>query len=861
MKLKSAERNGLESVILDECYGNIGYWILIFFVTCGVATKALRAEGGGSEIDPSVTQFLTTYCTVCHDEETQKADRRFDSLGESFSDEEAVLVYREILDQLNLGQMPPDKKNVLHPKPDETRRVVEWITRLLKDVEDSDANHDTILRRLNRVEYRNSMSELQGVSTLNIDPTADFPPDDREHGFVNFGKAQVTSDSLMLHYLRAADAFLDLAIDFTPAPNRRQVLIGPEEFETKTKRARSQNRWRLLNGDRVEIGHGYPEQYINFPSKFAERGVESEGYYRIRVKAIGLNRLDHPYTEKDIRMSMDQKMQLALGIAKDREALLSSARDGRRIAAVFELADNRAKTYEAKVWMNEGSVPFFNWINGIGNPRRIIWNIGFKYHRDDEEIIYNMKEAERLHLEPEERKHKPVGRVISEVYQGPRIGIYSVEIDGPIVEDWPSPGHRRIFGDANTIEEVDCADVIRRFAERAFRRPVSHGEVQDYIDFVDARIEGGEPPLQAVKWGLKAILMSPRFLYFDEGAAGPLDDYQLATRLSYFLWRTLPDEELLAAAKNGDLQYPEKRSLQASRMLRDERANEFVVGFTEAWLRLDKLGGMPPDPDTFKSYYKDRLEEDMLAETHSYFEFFLNENLPVGHMLNSDFTFVNADLANHYGLSRVEGPELRKVPLPENSRRGGLLGHASILTLTANGVETSPVVRGIWVLENILGTPPSPPPSAVEPLEPDLRGATTIREQLRKHREVETCTDCHQKIDPLGFPLEYFDPVGNFRKGYSIGKNEPLQEIDGFGEMPSGEILLDERDLKAHLAKHDSQFARTIVSKLMSYAIGRPMTFRDEGAIQEILSENSEDDYRLRQLVLGVVSSGTFATK
>ena len=204
---------------------------------------------------------------------------------------------------------------------------------------------------------------------------------------------------------------------------------------------------------------------------------------------------------------------------------------------------------------------------------------------------------------------------------------------------------------------------------------------------------------------------------------------------------------------------------------------------------------------------------------------------------------------------------MRKVQLPENSRRGGLLGHASILTLTANGVETSPVVRGIWVLENILGTPPSPPPPDVEPLEPDLRGATTIREQLRKHREVETCRDCHQKIDPLGFPLEFFDPVGAFRKGYFVARDKPRLVIDGHGELASGEVAQDERDFKQLLVKRKKQFARTLVNKLMTYAVGRPMTFRDEDAIQELLSKTSEHDYRLRQILLEVVSSDTFAKK
>ncbi len=296
---------------------------------------------------------------------------------------------------------------------------------------------------------------------------------------------------------------------------------------------------------------------------------------------------------------------------------------------------------------------------------------------------------------------------------------------------------------------------------------------------------------------------------------------------------------------------------QIDRMLRDAKANAFVEHFTDTWLRINTLGSMPPDPKAFGSYYRDRLEELFKTETRLFFSDLLQANGSIVNLLDSDYTFVNDSLANHYGLVGVKGEQFRRVALKPDDRRGGLLGQGSVLTLTANGIETSPVVRGIWVLENILGTPPPSPPPDVEPLEPDTRGTTTIREQLNKHRNVAACADCHRKIDPAGFALEFFDPIGGLRTRYpGRGKNRPI--VDGSSQLPTGESFNDERGLKKLLVARKDRFAEALTEKLLTYATGRSMTFRDQADIKHVAAQRGENGYGLRDMVLGIALSETF---
>jgi hypothetical protein len=367
------------------------------------------------------------------------------------------------------------------------------------------------------------------------------------------------------------------------------------------------------------------------------------------------------------------------------------------------------------------------------------------------------------------------------------------------------------------------------------------------------------------------VLCAPEFLYREERSS-KLDGHEIASRLSYFLWSSLPDEKLMASAAAGDLATPEARRKEAERMLADGRSYTFVREFLDGWLAMRKLGSMKPQGGGFNIYFDDNLEPAMRTESRLFFKHLLQTNGPIADFLDSDYTFVNRALAKHYGIDwkaaepslgkPVEGlsrddlqPDgagdspsqgFAKVKLTDK-RRGGLLGQASVLTLTANGVDTSPVIRGTWLLENILGAPPSPPPPNVPVIEPDIRGATTLRQRLEKHRENAACAGCHRQIDPPGFALESFDAIGRWRGHYMVN-SKPLP-VDPSGEF-NGHEFKDIIGFKQALLQRQPQFARCLVEKLLIHALGRELTAADRPAIRRIVEQAAADGYRLRDLVL-----------
>ncbi|MEK6234728.1 MAG: DUF1592 domain-containing protein, partial [Planctomycetales bacterium] len=393
-------------------------------------------------------------------------------------------------------------------------------------------------------------------------------------------------------------------------------------------------------------------------------------------------------------------------------------------------------------------------------------------------------------------------------------------------------------------------NVVRAFARRAFRRPVSDARLAPYFRLAEESPEG-------IRTAIEAILCSPRFLYLHE-PAGRLDGWAIASRLSYFLWNAPPDDALLRDAADNRLDDREVLVAHVDRMLADPRSAEFVQSFTWSWLHLHNTVEMAPDPMKFYEYHRNRVGDAMVSETQAFFRRLLDDNLPLSNFIDSDFVVINADLARHYGIPGQVNTTARfqKVALEGTRRRGGLLGQASVLTASANGVDTSPVTRGIWILDNLLGTPPSPPPDDVEIPEPDARGELTIRQLQAKHRTIPSCNDCHKKIDPLGFSLENFDAVGAWRTEYESGL-----PVDASGRMPSGKEFRDVAGLKQIMLGDLDPFSRNLTSKLMTYASGRTMGVADRPEIDRVVNEMKKPKRGLRDLVKFVVASDVFLSK
>ncbi|MEZ5362253.1 MAG: DUF1592 domain-containing protein [Bryobacterales bacterium] len=828
-----------------------------------LASATLAAE-------PDVQPFLDAYCVACHGAKTQMADRRFDDLSADLSDDAAREQWRDIVGRLNLGSMPP--KGAPQPSDDERQAIVDWATPRLSAsaAEAKSTGGKTVLRRLNRYEYDRTVRDLLSLQDLLADPTDVFPPDAVEQGFDNIGATLKTSDFLLTGYLSAAATYLDHAIAPAERPEmRRYVFQAPfcptgNRHDGQDEPGRFQN---IRKNTTDEGGFLWIEQFA--------QGVPQDGYYTLRIRAQGVNQ-HYPYDERlvGVRKSEPLRMAVVAGSAHYGELGLRTSSD--REIASFDLTAE-PEWYEARVWLDAGYQPRITFPNGPNGVKPLRRALVTEYSDTFLSFIrgYVVPEGpinkETLDESFTRRVSKEgasktelttagTSRMFNrrdgwatffEEYQGPRVRVYAIELEGPNFDQWPPAPHVALFGEHTpTVDNAEA--ILTRFATRAFRRPVETAEVAPLVALVRERRKKGDSESDALAVGLRAVLASPGFLYLNEGE-GKLDDYALASRLSYFLWSSMPDEQLLEAARQGELRDPQKLRAQALRLLADPRAGALSEQFVSRWLELYKIGSMPPSAKDFDAYYVDGLESAMKTEARRFFRHALENNLPIEQFLDSDFTFVNGGLARLYGIPGVRGSEFRKVSLPDK-RRGGLLGMAAVLTASANGIDTSPVVRGVWVLENILGTPPNPPPPDVEPIEPDIRGATTIRDQLVKHRAIPTCNACHQSIDPPGFALENFDPIGGWRDRYPR-PNRPGPPIDSSGQLLSGEAFASITDFKQVLLEsHRDEFARCLTSKLLLYASGRTLEPSDEPEIARI----AEQPIGLRDLILAVVSSDSF---
>tara|TARA_R110002096_G_scaffold4501_49_gene21378 strand:+ start:3771 stop:6092 length:2322 start_codon:yes stop_codon:yes gene_type:complete len=454
------------------------------------------------------------------------------------------------------------------------------------------------------------------------------------------------------------------------------------------------------------------------------------------------------------------------------------------------------------------------------------------------------------------------------------VGIGPFAWTGPLYESWPPPSHQNLLGDCDletgTLEDAET--VFRKFLPRAFRRPVTEAEIARPVALVKKAIDAGRPFSESLRVGLESILCSPNLLFLRETSheQDRISDYELASRLSYFLWNSTPDQVLLDHAANGELSNPTHLSQEVERMLNHPKSDRFVENFTGQWLKLREINATTPDGKLYKEF-DEVLQVSMIAESQAFFDHLLTENLPLTNFLDSDFAMLNRRLANHYGIDGVEGFAMQPVALPPGHVRGGVLTQGAVLKVTANGTNTSPVMRGVWVLENVLGKHIPPPPPNIEGIEPDIREATTIREKLDLHRNSESCASCHQYIDPPGFALESFDPIGSYRENYLQFKVNPkfadkgwgsvvkAKPVDASGQFATGEAFATFQEFRALLLEDSETFAACLTDRLATYALGREMGFSDREALHSIVSKTRAEGNGFRTLIHNLISSPLFS--
>ncbi|MFO0906429.1 MAG: DUF1592 domain-containing protein [Pirellulales bacterium] len=760
----------------------------------------------------SLRPFLQTHCLACHQGDDAKAGLRLDQLRSQLDDPAVFATWRKVVQRLEAGEMPPPGE--APPPAAETAQFIDALYGPLQAAARKRRGAGrTMLRRLNRTEYENTVRELFQVD---VSVKEMLPEDATSHGFDNIGAALQVSAVLVERYLEAADALLQAAV------------AQPPTFEAKR--------------ERFDLYDSLPKWFV------AGVWKQEDGVILFRNSGDSAS---------------DLRQYRAPGPGRYRFRISASAHNAKAPLPMAVLLGNFVVS---------------------GNPTR---HVGYFDAPPGEPQVIEFEE--RLLAKNDTLKVTPVALPFVYLrhetmpdYPGPGLKIHHIEVEGPFYDAWPSESYRRVFGDSDPKSGKldDARRVLEQLLPRAFRRPTTPEQVQPFVKLVAQSLEAGHSYDVSLRTGIKAVLASPRFLYFDE-PLGPLDDYALASRLSYFLWSGPPDEELLQLAARGELHLEETLRGQVERMLKHRNAAEFTENFTGQWLSLRDIQATTPDKTLYPEF-DELLQWSAVRETQMFFDELLRNDLSVLNVIDSDFTFLNARLADHYGIPGVEGVALRKVALPPGSRRGGVLTHASVLKVTANGTNTSPVVRGAWVLDHILGRPAPPPPPNVPAVEPDIRGSTTIREQLAKHRATENCAGCHTRIDPPGFALENYDAIGGWRDRYRVVTDRknwvdnrvgPLAKylaayqygwgptVESSDALPDGREFTDIAQFKRRLLERPEPVVRCMTEKLVAYATGHPVDIADREEIDRILAQSKSTQYGLRSLVHAVVASRLFREK
>jgi mono/diheme cytochrome c family protein len=770
--------------------------------------------------DDPVRLFLTAHCLECHSGTKPKGDFNTEKLLAEFGDAANRERWLAVLKRVQAGEMPPKAK----PRPAEkdVKAFAGWIE--AKTAAATRAHGRTVVRRLNRVEYQNTVRDLLGIP---VNLQALLPADSSANGFDTSGEAMHVSSFLMEKYLEAADTALGLAIANGPQPpliKKRYSLKDQHNVKTTTERV-----YRVRD-DVVTLFSSSAWNAVHLYQFYPP----DRGRYRFRISASAVQSGGKPVT-------------------------YCVAMTGTQMA---------------------GQSGLIGYYDAPAEKPTVVEFVQFMEPRKTIHILpYGLAGAQQ------------VNKIGADKYDGPGLEVQWVEVEGPLHDTWPPESHRRIFGDlkqkaspvfnnskrvevASADPEADAEKVLRGFARRAFRREVTDADLKPILALVKKKLAEKLSFEQAVRVGLTAIMVSPNFLFLRE-KPGQLDDFALANRLSYFLWSTMPDEELLALAEKGKLSQPGTLRRQVERMLKHPNAAAFTEHFVGQWLGLREIDATEPSHLLY-SEFDHMLKVSMIRESELFFDEVLKDDLSLTNFVASDWTMLNARLARHYGIPGPDGFAFRKVKLPAGSHRGGVLTMASVLKVTANGTTTSPVTRGVWVMDRILGTPPPKPPADVPAIEPDIRGATTIRQQLAKHREVASCATCHTRIDPPGFALESFDVIGGWREQYRTtgngdgkpvvvnGRRMPYRlgaKVDPSDVMPDGSKFRNIDEFKQLLLKDKDQLARALAEKLLTYATGAAPQATDRAAVEAIVKKIRAKDYGFRTLVHEVVQSKLFQTK
>ena len=809
-----------------------------------------------------VSPFLKSYCSDCHTGDKPEGEFSVEAsqLSPRLADLSVRKRWSEVVNVLNSHQMPPNKSP--QPKAEEVATVVDWITAQAVEAESVQRERTVVLRRLNRSEYRNTIRDL-----LNIDfDTSGFPEDPAAGGFDNNGSALSMSPMQIELYLNAAQQILDRAFVEGEQPKSIRWRFDPKVGPADRVRMRidEQNKPLVNGNNNQEDGDWVVVHHNSWDKNVGARDfrVPVAGTYYIRINAAGR------------RPDRDAVAASAAAFLKHRKDEQDKENpNGRKYTQ--EQYDRDLEHFKTDRMYDYGP-PRIKLIQQLGSQPRTIAEFDVE-GSPDVPIFYNFPmrfttESAGISLE----YAYAIPSVLetfwmqnNDKFARPELLIDWFDVEGPVFDAWPPSSHKAVFGETPEKaddEETYARDVLARFMRRAWRRPIQGSEIEIALSqFKAARKD--RSLVEAMKIPLTSILTSPNFLYLVEPAAENsserLDDHQLAARLSYFLWSSMPDKELSKLADSGQLQKRDVRSQQVDRMLSDPRADNFVKNFAGQWLGLRLVGANPPAPDLYPQYDR-HLETSIVAESEAYFREFLQHDLDARQMIRSNFVTINERMARFYGIPDVRGDDFRRIPVPPGIHRGGIVTQASILTVTSNGTRTSPVKRGTWILKTLLATDPGLPVANAGEIAPKVPGIdkATVRQRLEIHRELPQCARCHNKIDPLGFALENFNAAGEWRDqegfGYKgrVERDDPV--INASSQMPDGTQINGVEGLQTAMMAQEDLFLRAIATKMMTYALGREPGLADLPSIQESVRVMKSRGYTIRSLIHHIVASPQF---
>jgi len=887
-----------------------------------LAMPALR--GATAFSTDEAAPFLDQHCSSCHNDVDKEAGLDLTSLTFDADNAANFGTWVKVHDQIKSGEMPPKDKR--RPAAGEAEAFLGRLSTTLQ-TEDSERmvrDGRSTQRRLNRYEFENALRDLLHAPWLQV--RNDLPEDGHRYLFNKVGEALDVSHVQMTRYLLAANRAIRQAMSVElqrienptttfkrhyardghlpgtfrgpPDPSRQAFpVLGfqgqPEvrKYEAPATVGDSDPATRELEAVGWVRGNYHP-----FHTIWDAFRAPVAGRYKVRWSGYSIWVGPHGTTS---RRKRENGIQTWTDVPRGWHA-----QNGDDIAPGRR---NEPITIYAQGPTDVRRLGAFD-----VTPEPAVHDLGTVWLAANEALV---TDASRFF------RNRP-GTVANPLAQRdgqPGVAFRWMEIEGPIYDESTTAGYRVLFADL-PLKPVDSAEVkleamgqergsqgaggygrvarirevpvqvesanpkqdaerlLRSFMQQAYRRPVREEEFQRYLAVIQTQMDQGHDFTYSMVAGYTAVLCSPGFLYLEE-QPGALDDHALASRLAFFLWNSPPDQALLARAARGELRRPGVLRAEADRLLADPKSRRFVDAFLDYWLELRHQDATTPSNTLYPDYYLDEaLVEAAMDESRMYFDELLKRNRPARNVVDSNFTYLNERLAQHYGIPGVEGAVMRRVTLPANSVRGGIMTQAMVLKVTGNGTTTSPVIRGVWIAERMLGLHIPPPPAAVPAVDPDTRGAVTIRQQLARHSADESCAGCHRKIDPPGFALENFDVMGGWRDRYRGDAKDKLPEIgigkngwpfdfhfalpaEGSGQLADGRAFKDVREFKQLVLADEAAVARNLARHLTVYATGAPVRFGDRDAIEKMLQASKSDDYGVRSLLYALLESELFLNK